>query len=273
MGDLKIENLKISEGVHLGVYNNKISINIEGTKKLAFANYEEDLLEIIKNARFRVPQTKKAIEDYKYLYSNEYKKSLHQIVFDYYFGEDMRAKYYEADYIIEHLDNDGFNCDISNLYFLKKIKNTYKGWNLDKKVVESLPVMGVRIYHIIENETFQISIVFNQTFINKESGKSLESIRLLYRYDYEIVLQDAELIVERILKNNFIDFAEWDDIFRYSDIEINYDPEIELTEEESKQPPGTFIFRDGKAHILIGESEDSVALINSIHYKPDWDLK
>lgn len=48
------------------------------------------------------------------------KKYLHQIVFDYYFREDFRKKVYDLGYIIEHLDNDGFNCDISNYRATKR---------------------------------------------------------------------------------------------------------------------------------------------------------
>ena len=117
MSEKSNNKIKVNEGVNLNVYNDKISINIKGTNKLAFVNYTEELLEIIKKARFRIPRSDKAAADYKYPYSNEYKKTLHQIVIDYYFGEEVRKKFYESNYIIEHLDNDGFNCDISNLFF------------------------------------------------------------------------------------------------------------------------------------------------------------
>ncbi|HSH24483.1 MAG TPA: hypothetical protein VLA13_02965 [Massilibacterium sp.] len=122
MSEKSNNKIKVNEGVNLNVYNDKISINIKGTNKLAFVNYTEELLEIIKKARFRIPRSDKAAADYKYPYSNEYKKTLHQIVIDYYFGEEVRKKFYESNYIIEHLDNDGFNCDISNLFFLKRYK-------------------------------------------------------------------------------------------------------------------------------------------------------
>ncbi len=56
-----IDRIIIDDEVSLSVYNDKISINIKGTHKLAFANYTEELLEIIKNARFRVPKTEKIL--------------------------------------------------------------------------------------------------------------------------------------------------------------------------------------------------------------------
>ena len=166
MSNTKIENLGIDDNVSLSIYNDAISINIKGTNKLAFTNYTEKLFEIIKTARFRVPDTIDKIEKYKYPYSNEYKKNLHQIVFEYYFGEAFRKKVYDLGYIIEHLDNNGFNCDISNLYVLKKVKNTYKGWNFDKKANESLQIIGFKIYHIID--------------LNQEIIKTQNSCRFFY---------------------------------------------------------------------------------------------
>lgn len=265
--------IKIDDEVSLSVYNDKISINIKGTNKLAFVNYTEELLEIIKNARFRVPQTEEKIKEYKYIYSNEYKKTLHQIVIDYYFGENARKNFYEHDYIIEHLDNNGFNCDISNLYFLKKIKNTYKGWNFDKEVVRTMPIIALRIYHIIENRTFQIAIVFNQSFVGETSRKILDTIRLLYNYNYEIVLQDAEQILETTVNSDCINLSDWEKLYRYNDVEINYASEIKLTEEEKEQGCGSIIFREGKAYFLIGQSGDSIGLMKSIPYKSNWNLK
>ncbi len=273
MSDVKIEKLQIDDNVSLSVYNDTISININGMSKLAFVNYTDGLLEIIKSARFRVPDTQEQINKYKYPYSNEYKKDLHQIVFDYYFGEDIRKYAYDLGYIIEHLDNDGFNCDISNLFILKKVKNTYKGWNFDKEAKEALSIIGLKIYHILSNRTFQITIAFNQSFVNSRSEKALSTIKLLYDYNYEIVLQDAEQILESIIGTGNVNFNKWRELYRYKDIKITYFEDIELTEEEKKQGYGTLIERNGKYYLLVGQSEESAGFINSIPYEKDWDFK
>lgn len=115
------EKIKIADNVTLGKINDALTISIGEAKKLAFVDFSEEMLEIIKQARFRVPDSPEKYEEYKYPYSNEYKKSLHQIAFDYHFGEETRKKAYEMGYIIEHLDNEGFNCQISNLFLLKKV--------------------------------------------------------------------------------------------------------------------------------------------------------
>jgi hypothetical protein len=268
-----IEKLQISKGVSISVYNDCISINIDGMSKLAFVDYSEDMLEIIKSARFRVPRTPETRTKYKYPYSNEYGKTLHQIVFDFYFSEEKRTELYAQKYIIEHLDNDGFNCRISNLYFLKDIKNTYKGWHLDKISKESMPVVAMKIYHIFENKTFQIVLFFNQSFVNKRTLNYLQTVKLLYEYNYEIVLQDAEQILESIVNTGEIRFDQWRKLYRYNDIRMTYFPKIELTEEEKQQGFGTLIWRDGKALLLVGMDENSIGLVNSVPYEVDWDVK
>ncbi len=201
---------------------------------MAFVNYTDELFEIIKKARFRIPDTPEKISIYKYPYSNEYKKTIYHIVYNYYFGEDHRKRAYELGYIIEHLDNDGFNCDISNLFILKKVKNTYKGLNFDKEVKEALPTISMRIYHIIQHKTFQITIAFNKAFINEASGKLLDKTKLLYDYNYEIVLQNVEQILESIVGINHINFNKWKELYRYKDIRKSFQSEIELTEEKKQ---------------------------------------
>lgn len=257
----------------LEVWNNKISINIKGVEKLAFVDYSPKMFDLIRNARFRIPETEEAKQSYKYPYSNEYKKTLHQISFDYYFGEEFRKEAYTKDYIIEHLDNDGFNCSISNLFLLKKVKNTYKGWNFDKLADDSKHVAALKIYHVLENRTFQITIAFNEAYQNPYNAKSLGKVRLLYPYNYEIVLQDAEQIIETISHRENINIERWKEIYRFKDIRIEYTPEIELTEEEKKQPPGTFVMRDGQYYLLIGKTDTSIGLITSIPYDMNWNIE
>lgn len=261
------------EEVKLEVRDEKISIHITGMKKLAFVDYTPEMYELIKNARFSIPKTEKAIKNYKYPYSKEYKKTLHQISFDYYLSEEYRKEAYNKNYIIEHLDNDGFNCSISNLFLLKKIKNTYKGWNFDKVVSDNQHIAALRIYHILENRTFQITIAFNKSFHNNYIGKTIENIRLLYPYNYEIVLQDAEQIIESISNEEAINFEKWSEVYRFKDKCIEYATELELTEEEQQLPPGSFIIKDGNPYLIVGVTDTSAALIASIPYKKNWNIK
>lgn len=263
---------EIDNKVILHRTNNSLSILLPNATKVALVDYDSELLEIIKKARFRVPENEEQFAKYKYPFSNEYNKTLHQIVFDFYFGEEIRKEAYSKDYIIEHLDNNGFNCSISNLFLLKKIKNTYKGWNFDKNVESALLIASLRIFHIISNNTFQITIGFNENYSQKFSGKILNSVKLLYPYNYEIVLQDAEQIIESILNRENISFEKWNEVYRFKDIRIEYAPDLILTEDEKKLPPGSFISRNGQYFLLVGHRENSFGLIDKVPYDENWDL-
>lgn len=273
MRSVNIYKIDVGRGVEVSVNNSVIDIKIPGMNKMAHASYTPEFYEIVKNARFRIPSNDETRIKYKYPYSNEYGLNLHVVVFDYYFGEENRKRLWNDGFIIEHLDNNGFNCNISNLFVLLKVKNTYKGWNYDKLVEEAKAIIALRIYHIFENQTFQITMGLNQAFTNSSTRKTLQTVRLLYDYktlyDYEIVLQDAEQILEGIYRDKRLNFDEWCK-FRYKDIEIKYDEDIVLTEEEKKQSPGTIVLRNGVPYLLLGISDKGVGLIHSVPIKEDW---
>lgn len=273
MSDFNYKVIEIDQNVSLHVYAGKIEISIKGKDKLAFVRHSTEMLEKIKKARFRIPESPEKMAEYKYPYSNEYRMPLHHLAFDHHFGEGASRACAEKGYIIEHLDNDGFNCDISNLFILKKIKNTYKGWNYDKQVEEFSSIIALRIFHIIENQTFQITIGFNMPFQNNVTKKKISTIKLLYEYNYELVLQDAEQILETVCTAGSLNIDRWKEIYRYKDIEIEYAPEIEFTEVEKSQKPGTIVWRDGAPYLILGISDGSAGLIHSVHYNKDWNIE
>jgi hypothetical protein len=123
----------------------------------AYTDDEDSLWEIISAQKWTIQ-----LKDGKprYLYSYTCKKTLHQVVIDFYFGQDVREKAYSKNLVIEHLNNNGLDCRICNLYFLHDIKNKYKGNYFDKKVEEALPIFALRVFHIINNGTFQITVGF-----------------------------------------------------------------------------------------------------------------
>lgn len=131
----------------------------------------------------------------------------------------------------------------------------------------------MKIYHIPQNQTFQITIGFNETYTNKATGKQLSKVSLLYPYNYEIVLQDAEQIIEAIAERKNINFDYWKEVYRFKDIKVEYAPDIELTEEEKKQGAGTLIMRDGQYYFLVGMTDESVGLITSVPYEKGWNIE
>lgn len=105
--------------VLLSVKKEVIEIYFDGIEDCAIVDYSPEMVDLLMQARFRVPATEKSRQAYKYPYANAYKKTLHQMVFDFYFGEDKRKNLYKNRYTIKHQDGNGFNCRILNLTFSK----------------------------------------------------------------------------------------------------------------------------------------------------------
>ncbi|MGL5254031.1 MAG: hypothetical protein ACRC9L_03325 [Brevinema sp.] len=246
--------------------NDTIQFNAEGVNKLGFTNYTEELWEIIKNYTWSVKKDNNGLP--KYLLANKLGKTLHQVVIDYYFTEKTRIDAYDKGYIIEHLDNNGFNCKISNLYFMKKLMNTYKGWGFDKNSKESIPIVAIKMFHIIETKRFQITLAFNTRFTNTSTGKDLCSVKFLYDTSYEIVFQDAETILDYIVTNMHFDIIDLRELLRYKDYRLEEYENFDLTEEYANLQGGNCIVKDGKVYIVQGFDEKM--RIHSIHYDKEW---
>ena len=174
--------------------------------------------------------------------------------------------------IIEHLNNDGFDCQISNLYFLKKIRNTYKGMNFDKESEKAIPIIAMKVFHIIKNGTFQMTIGFNSECKELGSGRPIQSAKFLYKCDYWLVIQDAEMILEHFLSTRKFNLSNAEGIYRYTKFELEFAPQITLTEEEAKQGlrAGNIVWRNKEQFILNGDVNRF--RIISVAPKKDWNL-
>ena len=52
------------------------------------------------------------------------------------YGDDTFETMKDEGYVVDHMDNDGHNCCIDNLYFLIMDENKAKGMTLDKMSVD-----------------------------------------------------------------------------------------------------------------------------------------
>lgn len=194
------------------------------------------------------------------------------MVIDYYFGDKVRKKARENNMIIEHLNNNGLDCRISNLYFLHDIKNKYKGNYFDKKTEESLPIFALRVFHIIKNNTFQITIGFTAEFnLINDKSKPISSIKFLYKgIEYWNVIQDAETMIDELLEKGRLSFNN--SLYRYKDYKVEFGEYATLTEAEAKKGilPGSVIWRNGEPLLIMGDP--SKIQINSVYYEENWDI-
>ena len=229
--------------------SNEIEFLDHELSKLGLTNYNKEIWYNIKNDSWSLKPSKK---EPKYIYSNTKHKYLHRIIMEYYFGEEIVKNFYSNNYIIEHLDNEGFNCKIENLYFLKNIKNRFKGQYFDKLDKENKNLIALSIYHMFPYPSFQITIGFNTNFCDKR-GNILSDIKFLYNNDYEVVLQDAENMLESIIQNQSVNLSEFRDKYRFLDYKINLRSKITLTQEEMKNyHPGMVLCRPEGCYIVLG---------------------
>jgi hypothetical protein len=96
-----------------------ITINRPTFRYLAFVTYTEDLYKMVASTTWT-----KVMSDT----GKEYLKStklglLHQLVIRYFYGEDVLNEAYKNGYVIDHLDNNGYDCTYENLTLIPKKEN------------------------------------------------------------------------------------------------------------------------------------------------------
>lgn len=231
--------------------SNYIYFTDDSVDSIGITEYSDDLWNILKDDSWGI---KPSISEPRYIYSYTKKKYLHQIIMNYYYGEEVVKDFYSRGYIIEHLDNNGFNCCVSNLWFLLNVKNRYKGNYLDKLITNNKKVVAMAVYKLFKTETFEIVVGFNGNFTELTTQKSISTIHFLYIQSYEIVLQDAENILERLLDIPIFDPAIYKELYRFTDYIIEYRPIFLLTDQEkSVLHPGMIVFHNGVPCTILGE--------------------
>jgi hypothetical protein len=196
--------------------HNKIWLHITDRKSESYVgctDYNDELFKIVSSVSWHVKKS-------HYIYSSQYKKYLHQVVMEYWYGQECCQKMYENGFVIDHLDNNGLNCQYENLEFLWERKNLHlKGNVFDKTQREQIPIAAVSIYKR-RNGEYQITIGFNKPFYNS-NGQAISRGCLVYRArDYDLVLNDA-LLVQDFLEKGTIAFKDlhnddfsWDPVYQ-----------------------------------------------------------
>lgn len=266
--------MKKQNNFEIKVENNEILFipKIEGINALAKTEYVEEIWNIVKDKNWTIK--KNSQDKPKYLYCNQLQKTLHQVVIDYYFSEELRKKYYSQGFIIEHLNNNGFDCRISNLYFMLSPRNKYKGILFDQQVSELIDKVSIRIFHILENRTFQIIICFNVPLKSQATGKILDALYLLYEYDYDLVFQDAEWLVKYFSTQTAFSLKNFQKYLRFNQGLIQESDDIydQINQQNPDIHPGSIVEYDGELQIILGRDQSSSAFILETPPLPNWNI-
>lgn len=187
--------------------NNKVEITHENNKiylrfvnpewqNLGFTDFTDELWEIINSAKWHIKE--------KYIYAG--KKSLHRVVMEYWYGKECCSEMIKKDFVIDHIDNNGFNCLYENLAFLSRSKNWhYKGNYYDKERIETIPIAAVNIMKKMGGDKFQITVGFNVPLVNSQGQQFSKAFFVYDTKDYDLVLSDALTLIESAKKGE-IDF-------------------------------------------------------------------
>lgn len=159
--------------------------------KVGITDYNENLWLIITSKKWRTNKS--------YILSG--KISLHRFVMEYWYGATYCKQKIKSGAVIDHIDNNGFNCTYENLEFLDRIKNwAYKGQYYDRKRSKTTSIGAVNIFKNKSDDKYQITIGFNIPFYDS-SGQAISKAFLAYNTsDYDLVLADAVQLVESLEK-------------------------------------------------------------------------
>lgn len=235
--------------------NGIITIMRSEWDKPAFASYREDYYEELSSHAWGLKNG--------YPNNDTLGGGLHRYMMAKWYGEDVLAHFTAKGYVVDHMNNNHMDCQITNLEFLKKAYNTAKGQAFDVDSRDMRFRIAVNIFKDFSTGCYQITIGCNDSIgAQLHDGKIrwVNDIKLLYNCDYSIVINDAENILRiydtegRIaLSNN-----------NACDVRINYAPDIKLTEEEKRQ---AFVNRDGKWYLIIGNGN---SYLDTVHFDEGW---
>ena len=238
--------------------DDRIYFHHESVNKLGYTNFNQELWNLIKDKKFTVEYktmkdgTKKA----KYIKCSKLKKTLHQIVIDFYYGEEIRKKMYEKKFIIEHHDNDGFNCLIENLSFLSAKRNTSKGFGYDIDRIRLLDMIAINIFKNFETQKYQITLGFNRPVYLSINGKNINLATMYFAYsdNFKIVINDATNILDLLEEYEKLDLTKLNfESYTYKEV-----TEINILDEEKLAP---ILFKDGTCYLNMDSPYQSIKKI------------
>lgn len=154
-------------------------------------------------------------------------------------------------WVVDHMNNDGFDCRISNLEFLPTRHNIAKGQTVDVEAEALRRHIALSMFKDFSTGFYQIHICCNDPIslwnAATREAQPLARIMFLYDCDYRIVVNDARDIL--------LDYELYKKIplekLHYVDFKPEFCEWVVPREEEKGRP---FIERDGTLYACIGNN-------------------
>jgi hypothetical protein len=252
----------------LSVANNEIEFRLQNDRLVGTTNYREDIWEEFNkiNWYINIKSLESGLKSYVYTGSGKFanKKELHVIVMIKWYGEQAVLEAHQNGYIVEHFDNQEFNCRINNLAFVSNDLNLAKAHLYDKERIKHRNIVAVSFFKDFNTQKYQATFGFNRevTLYNKGENKDVTALRLVYPNDYRQVFQDLTNAMHHIVSTNTINL----DLLSHERHEIN--PSIYIVSKEGEELP-PLVEVDGEWYIVLSEK---VRLVEVAPNKKLYDL-
>jgi len=176
---------------------------------------------------------------------------LHRYIMEKWYGLEVVQELTQQGWVVDHMNNNGFDCRISNLEFLASRHNVAKGQTVDVETEKLRQHIALTLCKDFSTGFYQIHIGCNDpiSLVNSETGevRNLAKLKLLYNCDYRIVINDAE----QILLNYDLYKKVPISMLQCADWKAEFFELFEMNQEEIGRP---FIERNGKMYASIGNN-------------------
>jgi hypothetical protein len=228
-----------------------------------YTTFTKEVWEKIKDLKWYVNDEKLKKGEKTYIYTGSGKfgnyKKLHQIIMLIWYGEKELKEAYEKNFIVEHHDNNAFNCLIENLSFASNDINLAKAHLYDKERPMLINEVAVNFFKDFKTRKYQITLGFNQPYTLFEDSKetSLMKMYLVYNDNFRLVITDATRIVSDLLESESFDLS----LLR--PVKWEYEPAIFVYANEGQELP-SFTYIDGKVVMVLSDNPKRFVRIDKV---------
>lgn len=221
-------------------HDDEVEIFRDEWDRVAFTTYREDYYEELTSATWT--------ESKGYLVNGKL-GALHRYIMGKWYGEELLAEMTNRGWVVDHMNNDGFDCRISNLEFLSTHHNVAKGQTVDVEAQAMKMHLALSMFKDFSTDLYQIHVFCNDPIFlhNPTTGnkRPLARLLLLYDCDYRIVINDARDI---LLNYDLYKRFELKSL-HCVDMKAEFFEMIVAKEDEVGSP---FVERDGTLYVCIG---------------------
>lgn len=223
-------------------HGDEIHIYREGWSTVAFTTFRDDYYDELTSVTWT--------EKDGYLVNNRL-GFLHRYIMAKWYSEDMLSHMSEQGWIVDHMNNNGYDCRISNLEFLSTHHNVAKGQTVDVSVEKMRQHLAMTLCKDFSTGYYQIHLGCNDRIflLDPNTGQSrlLAKLKFLYDCDYRIVINDARDILLNYELYGRVNISK----LHFIDWKAEFFENIVLTEEEKGR---SIIERNGEYYLAIGNN-------------------